>query len=317
MTPILAALGGALLVAGPLLIVAGVRRVPESAPRPARARRARLWGGTGGTGGTGGLGSTVTRRTWWLLGVGVAAGLSVAITTGWVIAVPLLPLAIAGLPLLLAAPSGAPIARLEALEEWARSLAGVLTVGVGLEQALMVTLRAAPRPIHREVSTLVSRLHARWPTEEALRAFADDLDDATGDLIAAKLVLASRRRGPGLAAVLESLAESVAADVRTRRQVEADRDKPRATVRWVTVITLVALVLFAFNTNYIAPYRSPVGQLLLGLLLGLDAGCLVWMRLMTRSPRVPRFIGRGFREGVREGLREGLRDGTATAGASR
>ena len=50
-----------------------------------------------------------------------------------------------------------------------------------------------------------------------------------GDLVAANLILGARRRGAGLASVLEGLAESVAADVRARRQVEADRAKPRAT----------------------------------------------------------------------------------------
>ena len=194
------------------------------------------------------------------------------------------------------------------MEEWTRSLAGVLTAGAGLEQALIVTLRSAPAPIEPEVSTLVSRLHARWPTEEALRAFADDLDDATGDLIAAKLVLATRRRGPGLASVLESLAESVAADVRARRTVEADRDKPRATVRWITVITVVALTLLALNTSYIEPYRSPLGQLLLAVLLGIDVACLIWMRAMTRARPAPRFIGRGASE---------LRPGAVRGGGTR
>lgn len=306
MTPLLAALGGALLVAGPLLIVAGLHPTPVT-DGPGRgsaaarlARRARTLTGGPPVAGTGGphhprAHAARTRRTWTLAVLGAITGLVIAATTGWVIAAVLIPVAAAGLPLLLAPASTVPIERLEALEEWTRSLAGVLTVGVGLEQALMVTLRAAPGPIRAEVSTLVSRLHARWPTEEALRAFADDLDDATGDLIAAELVLASRRRGPGLAAVLEGLAESVAADVRTRRQVEADRDKPRATVRWVTVITLGALVLFAVNTSYITPYKSPLGQVLLALLLGLDAACLVWMRVMTRSPRSARFIGRSVR----------------------
>ena len=53
--------------------------------------------------------------------------------------------------------------------------------------------------------------------------FADDLDDATGDLVAANLILGARRRGGGVASVLESLAESVAADVQARRAIEADR----------------------------------------------------------------------------------------------
>ncbi len=91
-----------------------------------------------------------------------------------------------------------------------------------------------PGPDPAEVHRLVARLRARWVTEDALRAFADELDDSTGDLVAANLILGARRRGAGLASVLEGLAESVAADVRARRQVEADRAKPRATARWVT-----------------------------------------------------------------------------------
>ena len=81
------------------------------------------------------------------------------------------------------------------MEEWTRSLSGVLTVGIGLEEALVATLRSAPDPIRPEVTRLVARLRARWSTEEALRMFADDLDDATGDLVAANLIL-----GPAAAA---------------------------------------------------------------------------------------------------------------------
>lgn len=275
---VLAALSGALLVAGVLLGVAGLRRVPVTTdpPRPVGNGGARRW----------------SRRTRVLAAAGVLVGLVVAVTTGWVLAAVLIPAALVGLPALLSPPSGRTIERLEALEEWTRSLAGVLTAGVGLEQALVVTLRATPAAIRPEVATLVSRLHARWPTEDALRAFADDLDDATGDVVAAKLILASRRRGPGLAGVLESLAESVAADVRARRTVEADRARPRATVRWITAITVVALVLLGLNTAYVTPYRSPLGQVVLAALLALDVGCLLWMRAMTRTPALPRFIGR-------------------------
>lgn len=279
-TQLLAALAGALLVTGVLLGVAGLRPVPvvpAPARRPVRSHRpGRRW----------------SRRTEIAAGLGLLVGAVIAVTTGWVLAVVLVPAALAGLPALLAAPSGQRIERLESLEEWTRSLAGVLTAGVGLEQALVVTLRATPAAIRPEVATLVSRLHARWSTEDALRAFAEDLDDATGDVVAAKLILASRRRGPGLAAVLESLAESVAADVRARRAVEADRAKPRATVRWITVITVVALVLLGLNTAYVEPYRSPFGQVVLGLLLAVDVACLLWMRAMTRAPALPRFLRR-------------------------
>ena len=193
--------------------------------------------------------------------------------------------------MLLTAPDAADrIVRLEAMEEWTRSLAGVLTVGVGLEQALVATLRSTPAPIAGEVNRLVSRLRARWVTEDALRAFADELDDSTGDLIAANLILGARRRGAGLASVLEGLAESVSADVRSRRQVEADRAKPRATARWVTLISASALLVLAISGDYVKPYGTPVGQVLLVLLLTAYIATLVWMKRMAIGKSLPRFL---------------------------
>jgi Flp pilus assembly protein TadB len=172
----------------------------------------------------------------------------------------------------------------------------VLTAGVGLEQALISTLRSTPPLIRPEVGRLVARLRARWPTEAALRALADELDDSTADLIAANLILGARRRGSGLAAVLESLAESVAADVRSRRQIEADRAKPRTTARWVTIITVGVLVVLALTGDYVAPYRSGMGQLVLALMLAAYAGVLVWMRRMAAGRPLPRFIGQSALE---------------------
>jgi Flp pilus assembly protein TadB len=204
--------------------------------------------------------------------------------------------ACAGVPALLTAEATNPIGRLDAMEEWTRSLAGVLTVGVGLEQAIIATLKSTPDPIRPEVATLVARLHARWPTAAALRALADDLDDATGDLIVSSLLLGSKRRGAGLAAVLEGLAGTVAEDARIRRSIEADRAKPRATARWITLITVGVLVTFAFNGTYIAPYGTGPGQAILLLLLSSYVGALLWMRKMAQGERLPRFIGRQFAE---------------------
>jgi Flp pilus assembly protein TadB len=285
MTVLLPALAGALIVAGVIGVILGVIPAPE---RPAAPRRrspfARL---------------RVSRRSQLLLGGGVIAGVVVALVSGWLLAILLVPLAAVGLPVLLSASDGRDrIARLEAMEEWIRSLSGVLTAGVGLEQALIATLRSAPAQIRPEVGRLVARLRARWPTEAALRALADDLDDPTGDLIAANLVLGARRRGSGLASVLESLAESVAADVRARRAIEADRAKPRTTARWVTLITVGVLVLLGLTGDYVAPYRSGVGQLALALMLAVYAGVLVWMRRMAAGRALPRFIGEKARNEV-------------------
>ncbi|MGF1660999.1 MAG: type II secretion system F family protein [Kineosporiaceae bacterium] len=279
--PVAAALAALLVLSGVWAAVTGVQR--RAAPPPRYRRRGAL---------SQLVGRRLSRRTRWLLGVGSVAGIAVAVTTGWVIAVVVLPAALAGLPILLTAPEpAARIDRLEAMEEWTRALAGVLTVGVGLEQALVATLRSTPAPIRAEVSTLVARLRARWSTPDAIRAFADDLDDATGDLIAANLLLGAHRRGSGLASVLQGLAESVAADVRARRAIEADRAKPRSTARWITLITVGVLGLLALNGPYVAPYGSGVGQLVLALLLALYVATLLWLRSMARGERLPRFLG--------------------------
>ena len=278
MTAVVPAIGGALVVVGIIGVIVGLVPQPEAPTAPRRrSPLSRL---------------RISRRSRLLLGGGLIAGAIVAIVTGWLLAIVITPLGVVGLPFLLSASDAQDrIARLEAMEEWIRSLSGVLTAGVGLEQALIATLRSAPTEIRPEVGRLVARLRARWGTEAALRALADDLDDSTGDLIAANLILGARRRGSGLAAVLESLAESVAADVRARRQIEADRAKPRTTARWVTLITVSVLVVLGLTGDYVAPYRSGLGQLVLALMLAAYAGVLVWMRRMAAGRPLPRFIG--------------------------
>jgi Flp pilus assembly protein TadB len=275
MTTILPALAGGLVALGLLGVVIGLHptAIPPREPTAASRRRA------------------LNRRTRVLLLAGGALGLVGWLITGWILALVIAPVAVIGLPTLLSAPPAATqIARLEAMEEWTRSLSGVLTVGIGLEQALVATLRSTPAPISDEVHRLVTRLRARWDTEKALRAFADELDDATGDLIAANLILGARRRGAGLASVLEGLAESVGADVRGRRQVEADRAKPRATARWVTLISASVLVVLALSGTYVEPYRTPVGQVLLVLFLSAYVATLIWLRRMAAGKPLPRFL---------------------------
>ncbi len=283
MTPLIPAVGAALLIAGLIGIVAGLRPVPLRPPVPPRARHL----------------PAVPRTVLALAVAGTVAGLVVAVVTGWLLAIVVLPVAAVGLPLLLRTPGDADrIDRLEALEEWTRSLAGVFTAGAGLEQALVATAGSAPEAIRPEVLRLVSRLRARWTTEQALRAYADELDDATGDLLVANLLLAARHRGTRLVEVLDALAGSVAAEVRARRQVEADRAKPRATARWVTLITVGVLGVLAFTGTYIAPYRTPVGQIVLALLLGCYAAVLLWMRRMSTGRPPVRILGDQAKQGA-------------------
>lgn len=274
MIALVPAVAGALIVAGIIGLVVGLKQAPVRPPRSRPVRRKPM--------------SPATKR---LLLVGVVGGCTAWLVTGWALALVAVPLACVGVPMLLSNSSAAArIDRLEAMEEWTRSLSGVLTVGIGLEQALVATERSTPSAIRPEVQRLVARLRSRWNTEEAIRAFADELDDATGDLVAANLILAARRRGAGLAQVLESLAESVSADVRARRQIEADRAKPRATARWVTIISVGVLVILAISGTYVEPYRSPLGQVILVTLLAAYVATLVWMKRMAIGKPLARFL---------------------------
>jgi Flp pilus assembly protein TadB len=219
-------------------------------------------------------------------------GLLVWAVSGWPVAGALVTATVVGLPVLLGTSTVAArrIGRVEAIEEWTRRLSDVLVAGVGLEQALIASLRTCPPALRTEVTALVARLSARWPTERALRAFADDVDDAAADLVVAALVLAARRRGPGLARVLTAVADSVAEDVSVRRKVEAERAKPRTTARGVTLITLGVVAVGALNGTYLSPYAGPLGQAVLAAIATAFIGCLAWMRALTLSPPEPRFL---------------------------
>jgi Flp pilus assembly protein TadB len=282
---LLAAVAGALLVGG---VVLGIWAAVPQPVRPARPPR---------QGQTGARWRAIPRARRIGAVVALAVGVVVALTTGWVVAAVALPAAVLGLPaILMVSDESRTIARLEAISEWTRNLAGVLTAGQGIEGAINASLRSAPDAIRPELSRLAARLRARWSTEDALRAFADDLDDATGDLVCSALILGASKRGDGLARVLTGLSESVAEDVRARRQIEADRAKPRSTARTVTLISVAALAFLALSGQFLAPYSTPGGQVVLVCLLAAYTGCLWWLRRMSLTAPPPRFLGAKVRK---------------------
>lgn len=283
MRPVLAAVTAIAGLGGLAATGLGVVRVPLDAGAPRRALLHRWRGALHGH-------TPATRRSRRRVAVAAALGLVAWLVTGWLLAVAVIPAAVWGLPVLLQTSSSkADIARLEAMSEWAQNLASVLGVGIGIEQAIAAGLRSAPEPIRPEVARLVARLQARWDTAAALRAFADDLDDATGDFLAAALVLGAGRRGDQLSSVLDGLAAAVRDDVRVRRTVDAEQARGRTTARLVTVISASGLGLMLL-TPYADPYRTGSGQLLLAALLACYVGCLIWMRRITATPHQPRIL---------------------------
>ena len=283
-TLLLAGVCGALLVGG-LLLAGYALTTPDTGNRP-RRRPGRFPAPTAGTDRR----AAGRRRTLWSAAATAAA--AVWLASGWPVAGALTGLAVVGVPWLLAqfSAGSAVVERLEALQEWVRRTSDVLAAGGGLEQTLIRSARNAPEPIRLEVAALAARLQARWPTDRALLAFADDLDDAAGDLVVAALLLGAELRGPGLARVLTELAASLTEEVTMHRKVEADRAKPRANARWLLLITVAAAGLAALNGDYLAPYGSGMGQLVLAVIAALVVGCLLWMRRLTAAAPSSRFL---------------------------
>jgi tight adherence protein B len=277
-----AAVCAAAAAAGVLLIVVGLRPAPVASRRDWRMslRLPRL----------------LRRRR--LLSA-VAAAVAGAAVTGWPVLGAAAGLAVVTTPRLRsAAATRRQLDRMEALEAWTRRLADLLGSGAGgLEQAIDMSVRTCPAPIAAEVQALAARARVLGP-EPALRAFADDLAERAGglgsaaaDLVAAALILRVRRGGRGLRPVLEGLAADVAELVRARRQVEADRAKPRSNVRvllavWAVVLT--GTVLFA--RDYLSPFATPAGQVMLAAVLGVFTAGIWLLDRITRLPDTPRFL---------------------------
>ncbi|MGW1617157.1 type II secretion system F family protein [Streptomyces sp. NPDC002285] len=182
------------------------------------------------------------------------------------------------------------IGQLEALSEWTQRLAGLLRLGMGLEQAMITSRKGAPDSLAPQVVALSDRLRLGWRPEEALQAFADELDDVTADKVTAALILSVNDRGPGLAQALEDLAGTVRDEVARKRSIEADRAKPRTTVRWMTFISLGVVVAGFFVPSYTRPYSTLLGQLVLAFLAAGFVGVLAMMRQLGNFRRIPRFL---------------------------
>jgi Flp pilus assembly protein TadB len=266
----LAALLGAGVGAGVLLVIAGLRgRVPELR----------------------GLGQRLARRIdqpMLRLGLAAGAGLLVGVGTGWPVGGLLAAGFAAAAPDLVGGGRArqAAIARIEAVATWAEMLRDTLAGAAGIEQAINATATAAPLPIRPQVLALAGRLE-RERLVAALEAFADEIADPTCDLVVTALILASRRQARRLGELLGALARAARDDATMRLRVEAGRARVRTSVQVVVAVTLaMAGGLVVANRGYLAPYGSALGQLVLAAVGGLFAAALWWLARIGR-PQPP------------------------------
>jgi Flp pilus assembly protein TadB len=266
--PLLAIVGGALAGAGLFLLIVAVRGVPAS---PASARRAKsldqrireLWSVRGLVALLAGALTLLVTR-WLVAGIGVAV-----LCYGW--------RGIGG-----AAGERRAMDRLDALATWTESLRDTIAGAVGLEQGIPSSLRIAGPSLRAPLERLVDRLHTRVPLGEALRRFADDIDDPSADLIIAALIINASLRGPGLRDLLSSLAAAVREELDMRRKVSAERKSTRRSVQIVIGVSVgLAVLLAVLDHGFLAPYDSVFGQVVLAGVAGIYAGGILWLRRLA------------------------------------
>ncbi|MBD0842742.1 type II secretion system F family protein [Streptomyces sp. TRM68416] len=192
-----------------------------------------------------------------------------------------------------AAEERAAMKRVEALASWTESLRDTIAGAVGLEQAIPASARAAAPVLRPHLDALVDRLRARTPLPEALQQLADEIDDASADIIVAALILNARLRGPGLRQVLGALAKSAREEVDMRQRVMAQRASTRRSVQIVVAVSVAfVLGLSIFNREFVEPYGDPVGQLVLACVCGLFALGFLWLRKLSTIETPERFLVR-------------------------
>lgn len=223
----------------------------------------------------------------------IIAGAAVLAVTGWVVAGVGAALLVLGWRSLGGASAERrAMARLEALATWTESLRDTIAGAVGLEQAIPASVRVAAPSLKEPLSRLVDRLHTRVPMADALRRFADDLDDPSADLIIAALIINARLRGPGLRDLLGALSASVREELDMRRKVNAERRSTRRSAQIVVGVSVgLALGLALFNKSYLKGYNGLVGQAVLVLIVGLYAAGFLWMRKLASFDPPERLLG--------------------------
>jgi hypothetical protein len=169
-------------------------------------------------------------------------------------------------------------------------LRDTLSAAAGLEQAIVTTAVVAPFPIRTEVLSLAAALE-RERLVPALRAFANDLADPTGDLVVAALVLAAGHQARKLSDVLGSLAGAARDEAAMQLRIEAGRARIRTSTNVVVGSTLFfAAGLIVLNRSYHNPFGTALGQAVLAVIGLLFGGAFWWLDKMGRHSAPERFL---------------------------
>jgi len=182
------------------------------------------------------------------------------------------------------------IARSEAIATWAEQLRDTIGSAAGLQEAISVTSRVAPREIRPQIQALARGMRRR-PLPELLRVFAVRVDDPAADQVAIALIMASERRGQNLTTLLSDVAAAAREEATMRMRTETSRAQTYSDAKAVTGIVLgVFFLLLLVNKGYLSAFDSFTGQVVMGVVGAMWAFAVYGIAELSKVRRPPRIL---------------------------
>lgn len=227
------------------------------------------------------------------LGRAAAAAVAVLVVTRWPVLAVAAGVAVGWLSNRETQTHSTTIERTEALATWAEMLRDATGTPRGIEGVLVTTASSSPVSIRPIVTRFADRLTYE-PLELALPELADELNHPLGDQIVASIELSATSGAREIRAVLDDLAAAARDEARMLRRLEVSRQRPRSDMRQVIVIVAAVIGgLSLVGRDYLEPYASLGGQLVLAIAGALWIGGFVWMSRLGRIEEPHRFLTTG------------------------
>ena len=171
----------------------------------------------------------------------------------------------------------------EALVALVDLLVQLLAAGQSVRQALEALSKSGPTQLRPELQTIVER-QRQVSLEQALGEAQLRIRQPLFTLTATALAVGSRSGGR-LTPLLDELSRSAHQLEAVQRQLRAEQAQGRLGAMVIAAMPICLLVVLrVVNPEYLAPYASISGQLLLSLLLGLIVAGYLWMLWILRLP---------------------------------
>lgn len=233
--------------------------------------------------------------------IAAACAVLAYLITGWIAALPIAAAAAYFLPTALGPDRehARSLAVIDAVAVFTEMLRDTLSAAAGLNQALTAACRNAPVALQPAAGQVAEDLDARaGTTRDALHAFADQVGDATCDMVALALAAASEHPSRDLAALLSTLADTAREQAAMRTRIAVAQARTQTAIRMITGTTLgLAVLLMLIDRSYLATYDSTTGQIVLLWTAAIFAVAFRWLRSLARVPEPARLWTRAVPDG--------------------